>query len=157
MSGVTAGVKPRFVVDGQAPMRQCLHPEACNKDIELPEHYNYFHDLRKDFVECYSSHGELSTLGVQEMLQCILSCLRKKIRHRSPLRYVRCLFRILFFFYENIFCLRFFFVPSSIPNIVFDISATCDQLNNDVYSYAYERFYCDFFIRIFSLSTSDMD
>ncbi|XP_011865109.1 PREDICTED: RNA-binding protein fusilli [Vollenhovia emeryi] len=67
--GVTSGVKPRFVVDGQAPMRQCLHPEACNKDIELPEHYNYFHDLRKDFVECYSSHGELSTLGVQEMLQ----------------------------------------------------------------------------------------
>ncbi|KAL0125532.1 hypothetical protein PUN28_004564 [Cardiocondyla obscurior] len=50
-------------------MRQCLHPEACNKDIELPEHYNYFYDLRKDFVECYSSHGELSTLGVQEMLQ----------------------------------------------------------------------------------------
>ncbi|XP_077276765.1 RNA-binding protein fusilli-like isoform X2 [Temnothorax americanus] len=67
--GVTSGVKPRFVVDGQAPMRQCLHPEACNKDIELPEHYNYFHDLRKDFVECYSSHGELATLGVQEMLQ----------------------------------------------------------------------------------------
>ncbi|KAL0125535.1 hypothetical protein PUN28_004564 [Cardiocondyla obscurior] len=67
--GVTSGAKPRFVVDGQAPMRQCLHPEACNKDIELPEHYNYFYDLRKDFVECYSSHGELSTLGVQEMLQ----------------------------------------------------------------------------------------
>ncbi|XP_012234976.2 RNA-binding protein fusilli isoform X3 [Linepithema humile] len=66
---VASGVKPRFVVDGQAPMRQCLHPEACNKDIELPEHYNYFYDLRKDFVECYSSHGELSTLGVQEMLQ----------------------------------------------------------------------------------------
>lgn len=72
MSGVTFGAKPRFVVDGQAPMRQCLHPEACNKDIELPEHYNYFHDLRKEFVECYSSYGELSTLGVQEMLQCIL-------------------------------------------------------------------------------------
>lgn len=69
MAGVTSGLKPRFVVDGQASMRQCLHPEACNKDIELPEHYNYFHDLRKDFVECYSSHGELSTLGVQEMLQ----------------------------------------------------------------------------------------
>ncbi|XP_011173363.2 LOW QUALITY PROTEIN: RNA-binding protein fusilli [Solenopsis invicta] len=69
MSGVTSGIKPRFVVDGQAPMRQCLHPEACNKDIELPEHYNYFYDLRKDFVEYYSTHGELSTLGVQEMLQ----------------------------------------------------------------------------------------
>ncbi|XP_014473071.1 PREDICTED: RNA-binding protein fusilli isoform X2 [Dinoponera quadriceps] len=69
MSCVTSGATPRFVVDGQAPMRQCLHPEACNKDIELPEHYNHFYDLRKDFVACYSSHGELSTLGVQEMLQ----------------------------------------------------------------------------------------
>lgn len=72
MSCITSGGTPKFVVDGQAPMRQCLHPEACNKDIELPEHYNYFYDLRKDFVACYSSHGELSTLGVQEMLQCIL-------------------------------------------------------------------------------------
>ncbi|XP_032666415.1 RNA-binding protein fusilli isoform X1 [Odontomachus brunneus] len=69
MSCVTSGGTPKFVVDGQAPMRQCLHPEACNKDIELPEHYNHFYDLRKDFVACYSSHGELSTLGVQEMLQ----------------------------------------------------------------------------------------
>ncbi|KAL6441482.1 hypothetical protein ACFW04_003578 [Cataglyphis niger] len=69
MSGVTFGAKPRFVVDGQAPMRQCLHPETCNKEIKLPEHYNYFYDLRKEFVECYSSYGELSTLGVQEMLQ----------------------------------------------------------------------------------------
>lgn len=80
MSFVTSGVTPRFVVDGQAPMRQCLHSEACNKDIELPEHYNYFHDLRKDFVSCYSSHGELSTLGVQEMLQCILLILCTRAR-----------------------------------------------------------------------------
>lgn len=72
MSCVTSGSAPRFVVDGQAPMRQCLHPEACNKDIELPEHYNLFHDLRKEFVACYSTHGELSTFGIQEMLECIL-------------------------------------------------------------------------------------
>jgi len=85
MPGVTSDLKPRFVVDGQASMRQCLHPETCNKDIELPEHYNYFHDLRKDFVECYSSHGELSTLGVQEMLQCILSCLCKNCHQADQL------------------------------------------------------------------------
>lgn len=72
MSCVTSGATPKFVVDGQSPMRQCLHPEACKKDIELPEHYNHFYDLRKDFVACYSTHGELSTLGVQEVLQCIL-------------------------------------------------------------------------------------
>ncbi|XP_015183240.1 PREDICTED: RNA-binding protein fusilli isoform X2 [Polistes dominula] len=69
MSCVTGGGEPRFVVDGQAPMRQCLHPEACKKDIELPSHYNVFHDLRKEFVGCYSSHGELATLGIQEMIQ----------------------------------------------------------------------------------------
>ncbi|XP_076374457.1 RNA-binding protein fusilli isoform X2 [Megalopta genalis] len=69
MSCVTSGSSPRFVVDGQAPLRQCLHPEACNKDIELPEHYNQFHDLRKEFVACYSTHGELSTFGIQEMLE----------------------------------------------------------------------------------------
>lgn len=80
LPGLMPGSNPRFVVDGQAPMRQCLHPETCNKDIELPERYNYFHDLRKDFVACYSSHGELSTLGVQEMLQCILSCSRCMLR-----------------------------------------------------------------------------
>lgn len=73
MSCVTSGSAPRFVVDGQAPMRQCLHPEACNKDINLPEHYTLFHDLRKEFVACYSTHGELSTFGIQEMMECILS------------------------------------------------------------------------------------
>ncbi|XP_043581341.1 RNA-binding protein fusilli isoform X2 [Bombus pyrosoma] len=69
MSCVTSGSAPRFVVDGQAPMRQCLHPEACNKDINLPEHYTLFHDLRKEFVACYSTHGELSTFGIQEMME----------------------------------------------------------------------------------------
>lgn len=69
MSCMTSGSAPRFVVDGQAPMRQCLHPEACNKDIDVPEHYTLFHDLRKEFVACYSTHGELSTFGIQEMLE----------------------------------------------------------------------------------------
>nr|CAD7263609.1 unnamed protein product [Timema shepardi] len=26
----------RFVTDGQLPLRQCLHPEACTKNLELP-------------------------------------------------------------------------------------------------------------------------
>lgn len=99
---VASGAKPRFIVDGQAPMRQCLHPEACNKDIELPEYYNYFYDLRKDFVECYSSHGELSTLGVQEMLQCILLC---KNRCQLPRWF------IFILFFSTYIILLIFFVP----------------------------------------------
>ncbi|XP_066594106.1 RNA-binding protein fusilli isoform X3 [Prorops nasuta] len=69
LSCIPSGTTPRFVVDGQAPIRQCLHPEAWSKNIELPEHYCVFHDLRKEFVSCYSSHGELSMLDIQEMLQ----------------------------------------------------------------------------------------
>lgn len=70
---VATGSSPRFVVDGQAPLRQCLHPEACNKDLELPSHYTVFHDLRKEFATCYSSQDDLATLSIQDMLQCILS------------------------------------------------------------------------------------
>uniref|UniRef100_A0ABD2X4I4 Uncharacterized protein n=1 Tax=Trichogramma kaykai TaxID=54128 RepID=A0ABD2X4I4_9HYME len=66
---VAAGSTPRFVVDGQAPLRQCLHPEACNKHIELPAHYCTFHDLRKEFAACYSSNDELSMLGIQDMIE----------------------------------------------------------------------------------------
>ena len=69
---VSSGSAPRFVVDGQAPLRQCLHPEACNKDIELPSYYSNFHDLRKEFTACYSSQDELSPLSIQDMIQCIL-------------------------------------------------------------------------------------
>ncbi|XP_051159802.1 RNA-binding protein fusilli isoform X3 [Leptopilina boulardi] len=66
---VAAGSTPRFIVDGQAPLRQCLHPEACNKEIELPSHYSHFHDLRKEFTACYSSQDELSPLSIQDMIQ----------------------------------------------------------------------------------------
>ncbi|XP_046418613.1 RNA-binding protein fusilli isoform X1 [Neodiprion virginianus] len=66
---VAAGSSPRFVVDGQAPLRQCLHPEACNKDLDLPPHYTVFHDLRKEFATCYSSQEDLAALSIQDMLQ----------------------------------------------------------------------------------------
>lgn len=69
---VASGSSPRFVVDGQAPLRQCLHPEACNKLIDLPAHYNVFHDLRKEFSGCYSTNDELQMVSIQEMIQCIL-------------------------------------------------------------------------------------
>ncbi|XP_058793021.1 RNA-binding protein fusilli isoform X2 [Phymastichus coffea] len=66
---VAAGSSPRFVVDGQAPLRQCLHPEACNKLVELPAHYTVFHDLRKEFSSCYSTNDELQLVSIQEMIQ----------------------------------------------------------------------------------------
>ncbi|CAG5055336.1 unnamed protein product [Parnassius apollo] len=44
----------RLVTDGQPPLRQCLHPEACSKDINLPTYYARFHDLRKEYVRAYT-------------------------------------------------------------------------------------------------------
>ncbi|XP_018320857.1 RNA-binding protein fusilli isoform X2 [Agrilus planipennis] len=38
----------RIITDGQLPLRQCLHPEACRKEIDLPFYYTVFHDLRKE-------------------------------------------------------------------------------------------------------------
>ncbi|XP_023947834.2 RNA-binding protein fusilli-like [Bicyclus anynana] len=43
----------RLVADGQPPLRQCLHPEACSKELDLPSYYARFHDLRKEFVRAY--------------------------------------------------------------------------------------------------------
>ncbi|XP_058828755.1 RNA-binding protein fusilli isoform X3 [Topomyia yanbarensis] len=42
----------RLVTDGQLPLRQCLHPEASAKDIQLPAYYWRFSDLRKEYVRC---------------------------------------------------------------------------------------------------------
>ncbi|XP_045505455.1 RNA-binding protein fusilli isoform X1 [Colias croceus] len=44
----------RLVTDGQPPLRQCLHPEACSKDLSLPTYYARFHDLRKEYVRAYT-------------------------------------------------------------------------------------------------------
>ncbi|CAB3229585.1 unnamed protein product [Arctia plantaginis] len=44
----------RLVTDGQPPLRQCLHPEACSKELSLPTYYARFHDLRKEYVRAYT-------------------------------------------------------------------------------------------------------
>ncbi|XP_023947835.2 RNA-binding protein fusilli-like [Bicyclus anynana] len=44
----------RLVTDGQPPLRQCLHPEACSKNLDLPSYYARFHDLRKEYVRAYT-------------------------------------------------------------------------------------------------------
>ncbi|KAM7341483.1 epithelial splicing regulatory protein fusilli [Cochliomyia hominivorax] len=48
----------KIITDGQLPLRQCLHREACVKEITLPSYYNKFSDLRKEF-SIYKS-GDLS-------------------------------------------------------------------------------------------------
>ncbi|XP_026477843.1 RNA-binding protein fusilli-like [Ctenocephalides felis] len=55
----------RIITDGQPPLRQCLHPEACAKGIELPSYYCRFHDLRKEFRShvLSSSGGHQGTPG----------------------------------------------------------------------------------------------
>ncbi|XP_055536124.1 RNA-binding protein fusilli isoform X2 [Wyeomyia smithii] len=40
----------RLITDGQLPLRQCLHPEASAKEIQLPAYYWRFSDLRKEHV-----------------------------------------------------------------------------------------------------------
>ncbi|XP_023033724.1 RNA-binding protein fusilli isoform X3 [Drosophila willistoni] len=62
----------KIITDGQLPLRQCLHREACAKDVELPSYYNKFSDLRKEFVR-YKS-GDLSRAlvpvkDIKKMLQ----------------------------------------------------------------------------------------
>ncbi|EDW33656.1 GL11864 [Drosophila persimilis] len=62
----------QMITDGQLPLRQCLHREACAKDVELPAYYNRFSDLRKEFLR-YKS-GDLSRAlvpikDIKKMLQ----------------------------------------------------------------------------------------
>ncbi|ODN02747.1 RNA-binding protein fusilli [Orchesella cincta] len=54
-----------FITEGQLPLRQCLHPEACTKDILLPEYYYSFFDLKKEFCACYNQECETT----QEMVK----------------------------------------------------------------------------------------
>jgi len=70
-----------LVVDGQLPLRQCLHPEACAKEINLPAYYNSFFDLRKEFANRYDLKleeisemlGHLELNGVGEPSDSLLS------------------------------------------------------------------------------------
>ncbi|CAH1393304.1 unnamed protein product [Nezara viridula] len=60
------GVSPyslTLVTDGQLPLRQCLHPEAANKDITLPLYYNQFADLRKEVPSMYASDSVFTNIA----------------------------------------------------------------------------------------------
>ncbi|CAG9835477.1 unnamed protein product [Diabrotica balteata] len=58
----------RIVTDGQLPLRQCLHPEACRKDLDLPPYYSTFHDLRKEVAK-YVGRMDDSPQSVSSMLE----------------------------------------------------------------------------------------
>ncbi|CAG2159392.1 unnamed protein product [Oppiella nova] len=45
-----------LITDGQLHLRQVLHPEASNKGIPLPEYFNTFYDLRKEFRKFYRNN-----------------------------------------------------------------------------------------------------
>ncbi|XP_075227568.1 epithelial splicing regulatory protein fusilli [Lycorma delicatula] len=57
-----------LVTDGQLPLRQSLHPEACAKDITLPSYYNRFHDLRKDFRAFYNASPEEELNSITDLI-----------------------------------------------------------------------------------------
>jgi len=72
-----------LVVDGQLPLRQCLHPETSAKEITLPEYYNSFFDLRKEFNAACNHFPE----SIGEMLKRMSNkpqTLKKKYQVHIP-------------------------------------------------------------------------
>ncbi|XP_076269051.1 epithelial splicing regulatory protein fusilli isoform X2 [Rhynchophorus ferrugineus] len=59
----------RMMTDGQLPIRQCLHPEAWRKQLDLPNYYNAFHDLRKE-VAALLDRDEIPG-SVSEMIELL--------------------------------------------------------------------------------------
>ncbi|XP_069184957.1 RNA-binding protein fusilli isoform X9 [Procambarus clarkii] len=50
-----------LVTDGQLHLRQVMHPKALARNLVLPEYYNSFYDLRKEFKSFYHSE-EMNTV-----------------------------------------------------------------------------------------------
>ncbi|XP_022906972.1 RNA-binding protein fusilli isoform X2 [Onthophagus taurus] len=59
----------RIVTDGQLPLRQCLHPESCRKEIDLPLYYSTFNDLRKEVARFKKT--DTLPQSVSDMLGCL--------------------------------------------------------------------------------------
>ena len=56
-----------LITDGQLHLRQVLHPEACSKNITLPDCFYSFFDLRKEFRKFYRNNYFQT---IEEMLNC---------------------------------------------------------------------------------------
>lgn len=57
------------MTDGQLPLRQCLHPEACAKEIELPSYYCRFIDLRKEVVRYLNAVKKSNSPNMPNVMQ----------------------------------------------------------------------------------------
>ncbi|KAK2190891.1 hypothetical protein NP493_65g02011 [Ridgeia piscesae] len=61
-----------FITDGPLHLRLCMHPEACKKNIHLPDHYYRYFDLRRDFKKFYKADvincikDMLEFIGIEE-------------------------------------------------------------------------------------------
>ncbi|KAK3853720.1 hypothetical protein Pcinc_039749, partial [Petrolisthes cinctipes] len=44
-----------MVTDGQLHLRQVVHPKSLARNLNLPDYYNSFYDLRKEFKSFYHS------------------------------------------------------------------------------------------------------
>jgi len=58
-----------FCTDGQLHLRMCVHPETTRKGVPLPDHFNSFFDLRKEFKKFYKTNN---INCIKDMLDCIL-------------------------------------------------------------------------------------
>lgn len=57
----------RLITDGALPLRQCLHPEACSKNLKLPAYYCRYNDLRKEFVHFRSADLSRALVAVKDL------------------------------------------------------------------------------------------
>ena len=61
-----------LVTDGQLPLRQCLLPETCTKNIsDIPAVFCLFYDLRKEFRKCFPTAADVNS--VQDIVNCKFS------------------------------------------------------------------------------------
>jgi len=58
-----------FCTDGPHHLRLVLHPEACNKGIQLQSYFHSYFNLRKEFQKLYKRPAT----SIKDMLDCILS------------------------------------------------------------------------------------
>lgn len=70
-----------LVTDGQLPLRQCLLPETCTKNIsEPPAVFCCFYDIRKELRKCFPLLPEVNS--VQDMVTCKLTFIYYKLAYQ---------------------------------------------------------------------------
>ncbi|XP_072013370.1 epithelial splicing regulatory protein 1-like [Amphiura filiformis] len=48
--------------DGQLHVRQCIHPQALKKNVELQDYFCNFFDIRKEFRKCHPEAPQITTV-----------------------------------------------------------------------------------------------